>query len=102
MTAVASFEKRKDSFESNVLAMVPLGFVVGREAELASEVQVGIWNKEDVPTVLPTPNSRAHFCFHEIIVLPHIRLYFCPAKSHLRFTSVFHLYNLKQQNLPFL
>lgn len=36
MIAVVSFEKHKGSFELNVLATMPLGFMVGREAELAS------------------------------------------------------------------
>lgn len=36
MIAVISFEKHKGSFELNVLATMPLGFVVGGEAELAS------------------------------------------------------------------
>lgn len=82
MIAMASFEKHKGSFELNVLAMVPLGFVVGREAEQVSESQVvGVWNEEDVPTVLHTPNSRACFCFCKIIVLDHIRLYFLPCKK---------------------
>lgn len=34
----------------NALVMPP-GFVVGREAELDSELQAGVWIKEDVPSL---------------------------------------------------
>ena len=80
MIAIASFEKHKGSFELNVLVMMPLGFVVGGEAELASELRVGVWNEEDVPTVLHTTNLCACFCFHKIIILHHVCLFFAAQK----------------------
>lgn len=70
--AIASFEKHEGSFELNVLVLMPLGFVVVREAELASKLQVGVWNEEDVPTVLHTPNLCACLCSHKTIILHHI------------------------------
>lgn len=52
--AMASFEKHKGGFELNVLAMVPLSFVVGREAELVSESQaVGVWKRMSLLFCIP-------------------------------------------------